>query len=142
LSIVLIGAGGVFFFFFSVLPGGFGGVVDEFLFVVVLFIADAEFEFALLGPEHDGLAVHATDHVERRLGFATQGQFQKVLLDAGLDGFTQSRLDLKEPVSRTKAFNALMRALVVVVLDPEFDPFPGRLEAFELGPDQEVLPDR
>jgi len=141
LSIALICGGGVFLLFFSVLPGGFGGVVDEFLFVVVLFIADAEFEFALLGPEHDGLTVHAADHVEGRLGFAAQGQLQKVFLNAGLNGFAQGRLDLEEPVGRTKAFNALMRAFVVVVFDPDLDPFPGRLEAFELGPDQEVLPD-
>jgi len=60
-------------------------VIGEFLFVVLL-VADTESEFALLGPEHDGLAVHASDHVKRRLGFATQGQLQKVLLDAGLDG--------------------------------------------------------
>jgi hypothetical protein len=53
---------------------------------VILLIADAEFDLALLGTEHDRLAVHPSDHVKRRLGFTTQGQFQEVFLDAGLDG--------------------------------------------------------
>ena len=108
---------------------------------VVLLIADTEFEFALLGAEHDGLAVHASDHVERGLGFAAQGQLQQVLLDAGFDGLAQFRLDLEEPVGRTETFDPLVGPLVVVVFDPEFDPFTGRLEAVELGPHQELLPD-
>jgi hypothetical protein len=143
LSIALSDGGGIFFSFFCGLfgLGGFVGVIDEFLFIVLLFIAHAEFEFALLGPEHDGLTVHAADHVEGRLGFAAQGQLQEVVLDARLNGFTQGRLDLKEAVGRTKAFNALMGAFVVVVFDPESDPVPGGLEALELGPDQEVLPE-
>jgi hypothetical protein len=41
-----------------------------------LFITDTEFEFALLGAEHDRLAVEPAHHVEGRLGFAAQGQFQ------------------------------------------------------------------
>jgi hypothetical protein len=127
LSIALIGGGGIFFFFFSGLlgVGGFGGVIDEFLFFVLLFTVHAEFEFALLGPEHDGLTVHPADHVEGRLGFTAQGQLQEVLLNARLNGFAQGRLDLEEPIRRTKTFNALMGAFVVVVFDPEFDPFPG-----------------
>jgi hypothetical protein len=116
-------------------------VIGEFLFVVLL-VTDTEPEFALLGPEHDGLAVHASDHVERRLGFATQGQLQKVLLDAGLDGAAQLGLDLEEAVRRTQSFDALIGPLVVVMLDPEFDPLTGGVEAVELGPGQEVLPDR
>lgn len=115
-------------------------VISKFLFVVLL-IADTEFEFALLGAEHDGLAVHASHHVERRLGFAAQGQLQQVRLNAGLDGFAQLGLDLEEAVRRTHAFNALIGPLVVIVFDPEFDPFPRRLEAVELGADEEVLPD-
>jgi len=143
LSIALTDDSGGFFFFFSGLlgVGGLVGVIDKFLFFVLLFITDAEFEFALLGPKHDGLTVHPADHVEGRLGFTAQGQLQKVVLNAGFNGFAQGRLDLEEPVGRTKAFNALVGAFVVVVFDPEFDPLPGRLEAFELGPDQEVLPD-
>ena len=107
-------------------------VISKFLFVVLL-IADAEFEFALFGAEHDGLAVHASHHVKGRLRFAAQGQLQKVLLNAGFDGFAQFGLDLEETVRRTEAFNALIGALMVVMFDPEFDAFPRRLEAIELG---------
>ena len=108
---------------------------------MVLLIADTEFEFALLGAEHDRLAVHPPDHVEGRLGFAAQGQLQEVFLDALFNGGAQLGLDLEEAIRRTQAFNALMRPLVVVVFDPEFDPLPGGVEAVELGADQEVLPD-
>jgi hypothetical protein len=114
-------------------------VINKFLFLVLL-IADTEFEFALLGTEHDGLAVHASHHVERRLGFAAQRQFQEVFLDAGLDGFAQFGLDLKEAVGGTQAVDALIGPLVVVMFDPEFDPLARRLEAVELGAHQEVLP--
>jgi hypothetical protein len=125
---------------FSVVVTGFVEVINQFLFLV-LFVADTEFEFALLGPEHDGLAVHATDHVEGGLGFAAQGQFQEVFLNARLDGFAKRRLDLEEAVRRAEAINTLMRPLVVVVFDPKFDPFPGGVEAVELGAGEELLPD-
>lgn len=105
-------------------------------------IVDTEFEFALLGAEDDRLAVHAADHVEGLAGFAAQGQLQEVFLDAGFDGLAQRRLDLEEAVGRAEPFDALVRALVVVVTDPEFDPLLGRLEAVELGAGEEVLPDR
>jgi hypothetical protein len=115
-------------------------VIDQFLFFV-LFVADTEFEFALLGPEHDGLTVHAANHVEGGLRFATQGQFQQIFLDAGLDGFAQRRLDFEEAIGRTEPFNTLMRSLVVVIFDPEFDSLASRLEAVELSTGEELLPD-
>lgn len=107
-------------------------VIGQFLFIVLL-IGDTEFEFALLGAQHDRLAVHTAHHVEGRLGFATQGQLQQVFLDACFHGFTQFGLDLEEAVGRTKAFNALVGPLVVVMFDPEFDAFAGRFEVLELG---------
>ena len=109
---------------------------------MIVLVADTEFEFAFLGAEHDRLAVHAPDHVEGRLRFAAQGQFQEVLLNAGLHGFAEFILDLEEAIGGTEPFNALMRSLVVVVFDPEFDPLAGGVKAVELGADQEVLPDR
>ena len=116
-------------------------VIGKFLFLVVVLITDAEFEFALLGAEHDGLAVHAPDHVERRLRFAAQGQLQEVLLNAGLDGLAEFGLDLEEAVSRAQSFDALIGPLVVVMFDPDFDAFAGGLERIELGAHEEVLPD-
>jgi hypothetical protein len=115
-------------------------VISEFLFLVVL-IADTEFEFALLGAEHDGLTVHAANHVERRLGFTTQGQFQKVFLDAGRESLAQLRLDLEEAVGRAHTLDALVRPLEVVMFNPKLDALTGRLEGVELGAHQEVLPD-
>ena len=143
LSIALGQAAGALDFFslgvLSFVVTGFIEVINQFLFLV-LFITDAEFEFALLGPQHDRLAIHATDHVEGSLGFAAQGQFQEVFLNARLDGFAQCRLDLEEAVGRADAVDALMRPLVVVIFNPEFDPFTGRVEAVELRPGQELLP--
>jgi hypothetical protein len=137
--------GGVIVFFFrsvfSLVVGILVEVISEFLFVVLL-IANAEFEFALLSAEHDGLAVHPPHHVERRLRFAAQSQFQQVFLDAGLDRLTQLGLDLEEAIRRAKTFDALMRPPVVVILDPEFDPLTGGVEAVELGAGEELLPDR
>lgn len=105
-------------------------------------VGDTELELALLGAEHDGLAVHAADHVEGRLGFAAQGQFEEVVSNALLDGFAQLMLDLEEAVGGAEAADALVGPLVVVVFDPEFDALAGDIEALELGADQEVLPDR
>lgn len=136
--------GGVGFLFlrsvFSLAVGVLVEVIDKFLFLVLL-IADTEFKFALFGAENDGLAIHASHHVEGRLRFAPQCQFQQVFLNAGLDGFAQFGLDLKEAVGRAQAVDALIGPLVVVMFDPEFDPLARRLEAVELGADQEVLPD-
>ena len=109
---------------------------------MVLIISDREFEFALLGAEHDGLAVHAADHVEGRLGFAAQRQFQQVRLDAGLESLAQLGLNGEEAVRGAEPVETLMRPPMVVVFDPEFDSFPSVVEAAELGPRQKVLPER
>ena len=120
---------------------GFGllKVVDEFL--VLVSIVDRKFEFSFFGPEDDGLTFHAADHVEGRLGLAAQGQLQQVFLDAHFDGFAQLSSDFEEAVRRAKTFDALVWPLVVIVFDPEPDPFPGRLETLELGAGEELLPD-
>ena len=143
LSIALGELCGAFFFSLGILlvvVTGLVEVIDQFLFFV-LFVADTEFEFALLGAEHDRLPVHAADHVEGGMRFAAQSQFQKIFLDAGFDGFTQRRLDFEEAIRWAESFNALMRSLVVVISDPEFDPLASRLEAVELGTAEELLPD-
>jgi len=117
-------------------------VISQFLRGLVEIIGDGEFEFALLGAEHDGLAVHAADHVEGGLRFAAQRQLQKVLLNAGFKGLAQLGLNGEEAVRGTDPVETLMRSPMVVILDPEFDPFPGVLEAGELGADEKVLPER
>jgi hypothetical protein len=110
--------------------------------VLVVVIADAEFEFALLGSKDHRLAFHPAHHVERRPGLSPQRHLKEVLLDAGLQGPAQLRLDLKVAIRRTECPDSLVGALVVVILDPQLNPFPGRFEAFKLRPDQELLPDR
>lgn len=75
------------------------------------------------------------------MGFAAQGQLQQVFLNACFDGFAQLGLDLEEAVRRAKPFNALIGPLVVVVFDPELDPFSSRFETVELGPHQKLLPE-
>jgi hypothetical protein len=119
----------------------FDEVISKFLCLVVVLIADTEFEFALLGAEHDRLAVHPPDHVEGRLGFAAEGEFEEVVLHAGFERLAQLRLDLEEAVGGAHALDALMRALVVVILDPELDALAGGLEGVELRAHEEVLPD-
>jgi hypothetical protein len=114
-------------------------VVAEFL--VLVSIVDREFEFSFFGPEDDGLAFHAADHVEGRFGFSAQSHFQQVFFNAGFNGLAQLRGDFKEAVRRTKSFDALMRPLVIVILDPEPDALARRIEALELSAGEELLPD-
>jgi hypothetical protein len=112
------------------------------LVVGLLLAIDAEFEFAFFCLEHDGLAVHAPDHVEGRFGTTAQRHFEGVFTYAILDGFAQLMLDFKEAVCWAHAADALMRALVIVVLNPQADPFASLLEVVELGTSEEFTPDR
>lgn len=105
-------------------------------------IAYTEFEFALLGTQHDRLAFHAPNHIEGGPGLTSQGHFQEVVLKAGFDRLTQGALDLEEPVRRTKTADALVGPAVVIIFHPKSDPFPSRLETVELSTDQKFLPDR
>jgi len=114
-------------------------VVDEFFVFGSIF--DREFKFTFFGAKDDGLTFHAADHVEGSLGLTAQSHLQQVFFDAGFDGFAQNRGDLKEAISGTEAFDALMRSLVIIVFDPEPDALSGRLKAFELGTGEELLPD-
>jgi hypothetical protein len=121
---------------------GFGSFFVEVIseFFGLLFIADFKFEFALFSAQDDGLAFHAADHVEGRAWLSAQGHLQEVLLDACLDGLAELTLDLKEAVGRAKTINTLMRALVVVVFNPELDALAGGVKALELSAAEKVLP--
>jgi hypothetical protein len=107
-------------------------VIDEFFSLLVLLIAQFEFEFALLGPEHDRLAFHPANHIEGSFGLAAQGHLQKVFLNARFHRAAQFALDLEEAIGRTETFDALVRSLVVVVFNPKFDSFARLIEAVEL----------
>jgi len=116
-------------------------VINQFL-IGVLGLRDAQLELPLFGLKHDGLVVHAADHIERGTGLAPQRQFEEVVLNAGLQGPLELGLDLKEPIGGTESPDTLMGAFMVVVLQPEFDAFPGLLKTFELSPGQELTPDQ
>ena len=104
-------------------------------------ITEFEFEFAFLGAQDDRLSFHAADHVKGSAWLATQRHLQQVFLDASLDGLAQLGLDLKEAIGGTQAADTLVRALVVVVFDPDFDALAGGVETFELRAGKELLPD-
>jgi hypothetical protein len=114
-------------------------VVDEFF--VFVSIVDREFEFSFFGPQDHRLAFHAADHVEGSLGLSAQGQFQEVVLDAGLEGLAQLGGDFEITVRRAESFDTLVGPFVIVVFDPEFNALASRVETLELGASQELLPD-
>jgi hypothetical protein len=117
-------------------------VIFKFLVVGLLLAIDAEPQFSLLGAQHDRLPLHAPDHVEGRLRAAAQGHLEGVLADALLDGLAQLVLDLKEAIRRAEPADALVGALVVVMLDPEPDALARLLEVIKLRPPEELSPDR
>jgi hypothetical protein len=99
-------------------------------------------DLTLFGPDDHRLAAHAADHVKRIHRPAPEGQFQHVLLDAALQGLFQVVGDLEEPVRRTQSADALVGALVVVIVDPKRSPFHRLREAVELGPLEKLPQDR
>jgi hypothetical protein len=117
-------------------------VINELLGRLVLGVGEFEFEFAFFGPQDDGLAVHAADHIEGSAGLAAQGHFQEVVFNAGFDRLAQLAGDLEEAVRRTEPADALVRALVVVIFGPELDALARGLEAVELSAGKELLPER
>jgi hypothetical protein len=103
---------------------------------------DKHLHAALLRLDHDRLLAQAPHHVEGALRFPAEGELQGVLLDAPLDHSPEFLGDPEEAIGRAEAIQALVRAPMVVILHPEADPLAGRFEAVELGPLEELLPDR
>lgn len=103
-------------------------------------IGEFQFEFAFLGAEHDRLAFHASDHVERGARLTAQGHLQDIVGNACLDGFAQLALHFKEAIGRAKSLNALVGTLVIIVFNPAADTFARGIEALELGAREELLP--
>ena len=103
---------------------------------------DKHLHAALLRLDHDRLLAQAPHHVEGALRFPAEGELQDVLLDATLDHSPEFLGDPEEAIGRAEAIQALVRAPMVVILHPEADPLAGRFEAVELGPLEELLPDR
>jgi hypothetical protein len=102
---------------------------------------DEHLHLPLLSPDDHGLLAHPAHHVERTARFASQGQFERVLLHAPFDDLPQLLGNRKEAVGGTQPVQRLVRPLVVVVLHPQPDPLACRLETVELGSHQELFPD-
>ena len=109
------------------------GIVNQFVIVVYQHLY-----LALFGTDDHALVAHAAHHVKRVAGFSPKGQFQSVVFDTLIEGFLQGRVDLEEPVGRAQTPNALVGALVVVVLDPKGNPIGGIFVAGKLRPLQKL----
>jgi len=117
-------------------------LVDQFLRRLRSFPVHQHPDLPLLGADHHRLLAHPAHQVERRLGLAAQGLFQHVVGHALIQDLAQLVLDLEKAVGRAQTPDALVRPLVVVVLHPQPHPFPRLVEAVELGPAEELPPDR
>lgn len=84
---------------------------------------------------------HFPHHVEGLRGLAPQRRLEHVLLDPRLKGRLQVVVDLKVSVRRTEPPDTLVRAPVIVVLDPEGDALARLLKVLEAGPLQKLLQD-
>ena len=102
---------------------------------------DEHLHLALFGPDDHGLLAHPADHIKGTLRFASQGQFERVLLNAPFHDLPQLLGDRKEAVGGTQAVQRLVRPLVVVVLHPQPDSLACRLETVKLRSHQELFPD-
>jgi hypothetical protein len=123
------------------MPSSFQVITD--LSMGLRFLAlDQHLHLALFGPDDHGLLAHPAHHIEGTLRFASQGKFERVLLNAPFDDLPQFLGDRKEAVGGTQSLQRLVGPLVVVVLHPQTDPLPGRLETVKLGSHQKLFPDR
>ncbi len=103
---------------------------------------DEHFHLPLLGADDHGLLAHPPHHVERRARLPSQGQFERVLLDAPLDDLPELLGNGEKAIGRTQSLQGLVGPLVIVVLHPQPYALARRLEAVELRPHQELFPDR
>ena len=117
-------------------------MVFDFLGILLLFSVHQHLHFPLLCPDHHGLLPHAAHHVKGALRLAPKGHFQDIVRNSFLQGLSKLALDLEIPIRRAEAPDPLVRPPVVVILYPELDTGPGRLEAVELSPAQEIHEDR
>jgi hypothetical protein len=89
--------------------------------------------------DHDALLAHPPDQVEGLHRLAPQRQLLHVGRHAPLDRRAQLLVDREEAVRGAHPIQALVRPLVVVVLDPVADALACLLEGLEARPHQEVV---
>jgi len=106
-----------------------------------LFRINQHLDLALFRTDDDRLVSQSAHHVEGGRLLPAKRLIQDVLLDCFFDDASQFLLDLKEPVGWAHAFQALMGALVVVVLDPKRNAGLRFFEVFKLCSLEELRPD-
>jgi hypothetical protein len=118
------------------------GIINKFFFPTGIGAVEQHPNLALFRPDHHRLAAHAPDHVKRIHRPASKCQLQRILLDTLLQGLSEIVGDLKKPVRRAQPADALMRPLVVVILDPQRGALYRLLEAVKLRPLQKLRENR
>jgi hypothetical protein len=113
-------------------------IVNKFFFPIGGGPIDQHPHLALFRTDHHRLTAHATDHVKRIHRAASKRQLQGIFLYALFQRLSQIVGDLKKPVGRTQTPDALMRALVVVILDPQRRAFNRLLKTVKLRPLQKL----
>jgi len=117
-------------------------IVDKFFFRRLILSIKEHPDFALFRTDHHRLAAHAAHHVKGIHRPAAQRQLQRILLHTLFQRLSQIVGNLEEPVGGTQPPDALVRPLVVVILDPEGGTFNRLLEAVKLRPLQVLVEDR
>ena len=83
-----------------------------------------------------------TQQIQRRLWLLSQSQTQRVVLATLLHRFFHVVGDPVEPIRRTRTVQSLVRALVVVIVNPVLQPTAGVGERGEHGLLEKLAPDR
>jgi hypothetical protein len=116
-------------------------IVDKFFLRSAALTVKQHADFALLGLDHHRLAAQTPHHVKGVHGLSSKRELKRILGKPLFDGLPQLMGDLEEPVRRTKPPDPLVRALVVVVLDPKDGALDRLIEAAKLRPLQELSQD-
>jgi hypothetical protein len=117
-------------------------IVDKFFLGNAALSVNEHPDFALLRPDHHRLTTHAAHHVKGIHGPTAKRELERIFLKPLFDRLPKLVGDLKEPIGRTQSPDALVRPLVVVVLNPQRGAFHRLFEAVKLRPLQELPQDR
>lgn len=109
---------------------------------LVHFIADLQLNVITFADNANVGAAQLTQQIQRRLRLLTQGQAQAVLLTAVLDRLIDVRNYTIKTVRRTRTFDPLVRALMVVEPHPVIQPLTRIGERSEHRLFEELAPDR
>jgi hypothetical protein len=117
-------------------------IIHKFFYPAGVGAVDQHFYLALFRADHHGLSAHPTDHIKRIHRTTPKRKLQHVFRHALFQRLFQVVGDLEKPVGRAQSADALVGALVVVILHPEGGALLGLLEAVELDALQKLVEDR